>query len=90
MSSGTLTGDEFVVLPPTRVPRQFYICLNFRPTGTRGVFVAFDTSTQGNSLTGTPGKPGRPFNQGDWMIRVELDQPKEANPLKGEPAQSSD
>ena len=69
---------------PTRVPATFYVCLNFRPARTRGVYVGFDTSTRGNSLVATPGKPGSPFDQGDWMIRVELDQPKTANPLKPE------
>jgi len=71
-------------VPPTRVPKTFNVCLNFRPTATKGVFVAYDTSTKGNSVVGTPGKPGSPFGQGDWMIRVELDQPKEADPLKAE------
>ena len=68
-------------VPPTLVPREFHVCLNFRPTRTRGVHVSYDTSTTGNSVTGTPGKPGRPFTKGDWMIRVEIDQPAEANPL---------
>jgi len=31
---------------------------------------------------GTPGKQGVPLREGDWMIRVELDQPKEADPLQ--------
>ncbi len=71
-------------VPPTRVPKSFCICLNFRPTSTRGVYVAFDTSTKGNSFVGTPGKRGSPFEQGDWMIRVELDRPKEADVLSAE------
>jgi hypothetical protein len=68
-------------VPPTRVPKTFFICLAFNPTGQRGVYVAFDTSTHGNSLVATPGKPGTPLAEGDWMIRVELDQPKDASPL---------
>lgn len=67
--------------PPTRVPATFFVCLNFRPTGTKGVYVAWDSSTKGNSQVAVPGKAGSPFNDGDWMIRVELDQPKEADPL---------
>jgi len=63
-------------VPPTRVPREFSICLNFRPTATNGVFVSMDNSTQGSSVVGTPGKPGNPLKDADWMIRVELDQPK--------------
>lgn len=69
---------------PTLVPNRFYLCLNFRPTHTRGVKVGYDTSTTGNSLTGIPGKPGRPFPNGDWMIRVELDQPRDADSLTGD------
>lgn len=69
---------------PTRVPREFYICLDFRPTATKGVYVAYDDSTRGNSLVAKPGRPGSPFEHGDWMIRVELDQLKESNPLGGE------
>jgi len=61
---------------PTRVPKKFAVCLNFRPTATNGVYVSYDSSTQGNSLVGIPGKPGEPFDKGDWMIRVEVDQAK--------------
>ncbi|NLX21767.1 MAG: hypothetical protein GXY55_08875 [Phycisphaerae bacterium] len=73
-------GDlQWTRLPvtPTRVPREFCICLVFRPTATQGVYVGFDNSTQGESLVGVPGEPGRDFVEGDWMIRVELDQPKD-------------
>ncbi len=63
---------------PTRVPKEFYVCLNFRPTASQGVYVGFDTSTKGESLVGIPGEQGRDFNDGDWMIRVELDKPKDA------------
>ncbi len=69
---------------PTRVPREFYICLDFRPTATKGVYVAYDDSTRGNSLVAKPGRPGSPFEHGDWMIRVELDQLKESDPLGGD------
>ncbi|MBN2446681.1 MAG: hypothetical protein JXO22_08145 [Phycisphaerae bacterium] len=66
---------------PTRVPPEFNICLDFQPTGTKGVFVAYDDSTSGHSLVATPGKPGSTFDGGDWMIRVEVDREREANPL---------
>jgi hypothetical protein len=69
---------------PTRVPREFYICLDFQPTATKGVYVAYDDSTRGNSLVARPGRPGSPFEPGDWMIRVELDQLEESDPLGGE------
>jgi hypothetical protein len=67
-------------VPPTRVPKKFAICLNFRPTARNGIYVGYDDSTKGNSQVGIPGKEGEPFAQGDWMIRVELDRPKTAQP----------
>ncbi len=73
-----------IQVPPTLVPKDFYVCLSFRPTASQGVFVAFDTSTKGNSFTGTPGSPGQRLAQGDWMIRVELDRPKEATSRKAQ------
>jgi hypothetical protein len=69
-------------VPPTLVPGTFYLCVNFKATATNGVYLDFDTSTQGNSVTGTPGKEPQPFEQGDWMIRVEVDQLKEADALR--------
>jgi hypothetical protein len=71
-------------VPPTLVPKDFYVCLNFRPTATQGVLVAFDTSTKGSSLVATPGEAGKALAQGDWMIRVELDRPKEAASRKAD------
>jgi hypothetical protein len=71
-----------IELPPTRVPPRFCICLNFRPTASKGVYVAFDGSTKGQSLVGTPGRPGKAFDAGDWMIRVELDRAMEAEALE--------
>ena len=67
---------------PTRVPAEFHLCLNFRPTASSGVFVSFDASTKGASLTSPPGGEKAAFAQGDWMIRATLDQPKEADALK--------
>ena len=69
-------------VPPTLVPPTFYLCVNFKATATNGIYLDFDTSTQNNSVTGTPGKVPHPFNQGDWMIRVEVDQLKEADALR--------
>jgi hypothetical protein len=79
-----------VDLPPTRVPPGdggFYVCVQFRPTATQGVFVSFDESTRGaaerSSLVATPGAAGNPFDAGDWMIRAELDRPRDADALGG-------
>jgi len=68
-------------VPPTRAPKEFIVCLVFRPTASSGVFLDYDSSTKGSSTSGVPGKPGNAFNDGDWMIRAQLDRPKGANPL---------
>jgi hypothetical protein len=63
-------------VPPTRVPSTFFVALNFRPDGSHGVFVAYDSSTKGSSIDSLPGKPPHIFDGGDWMIRLELDRKK--------------
>lgn len=72
-------------VPPTRVPDEFHICLDFKPTATKGVYVGYDNSTHGNSQVATPGKSGSDLSDGDWMIRLELAQPKGADPLRAQP-----
>lgn len=67
-----------LAIPPTLVPPKFIVCVGFNPTATKGVFVHRDKESSGNSLTGLPGDKATPFTQGDWMIRVEVDQPKTA------------
>jgi hypothetical protein len=69
---------------PTNVPSEFIICAGFNPTQTKGVFVHCDKEPSGNSLLGLPGREGRLFPEGDWMMRVELDQPKTADALRPE------
>jgi hypothetical protein len=68
-------------IPPTRVPAEFSVCLVFNPDATKGVFVGYDSSTTGHSHVGTPGRPGRPLPDADWMVRAELDQRKDADAL---------
>jgi hypothetical protein len=63
-------------VPPTRVPPSFYVTLNFHASASNGVYVAFDSNTKGNSIKSGPGKPPKPFGDGDWMIRAELDHPR--------------
>lgn len=70
-------------VPPTRVPVKFTVCFDFKPTATMGVYTGWDANSKGHSLVGTPGRPGEPFEEGDWMIRIELDQTKESDALKG-------
>ncbi len=59
---------------PTRVPKEFIVCVGFNPTATKGVYVSRDAQGSGNSLTGLPGRTGHPFQQGDWMIRATVSQ----------------
>jgi hypothetical protein len=64
------------------VPDEFVINLSFNPTASSGVYVAYDSSTSGQSHTSKPGSEARAFTKGDWMIRPHLDRPKEADALK--------
>ncbi len=63
-------------VPPTRLPSTFYVTLNFRATPAAGVYVAYDSTTKGNSIDSRLGKPPHDFPEGDWMIRVEMDRKK--------------
>jgi RNA polymerase sigma-70 factor (ECF subfamily) len=58
-------------LKPTKVPKEFVICLNFNAERTKGVYVSHDA--EGVSLVGLPNKPAGQFKGGDWMIRPQLD-----------------
>lgn len=59
---------------PVEVPQEFKVVLNFRAEKTKGVFVSFDTSTEGqHSEMGFPGAKPKPANTGgDWMVEVLL------------------
>jgi hypothetical protein len=61
---------------PIQVPSEFWIVLDFRAHQTKGVYVSYDTSTNGkNSKTGLPGKPIKEMKYGgDWMIEIELNK----------------
>jgi hypothetical protein len=61
-------------IPPVRVPPSFYTGLNFRATGSNGVLVGWDANSKGDSVDSLPGKPLHVYQNGDWMISVELDQ----------------
>ena len=68
---------------PTEVPVKFTICAGFNPTGTKGVFVYHDAEADGGeSRTGLPGQLGDPMSQGDWLIRVAIDQRDDADALR--------
>jgi len=59
---------------PTRVPAEFFICVGFNPTATKGVFVSYDKESSGNSRAGLPGREPRPFAGGDWLIRATVSE----------------
>jgi hypothetical protein len=63
-------------VPPTRVPHVFNITLDFHATASNGVYVAFDSASNGSSVDTLPWQTPHPFLAGDWMIRVELDHKK--------------
>ncbi|HUS45281.1 MAG TPA: hypothetical protein VM219_04530 [Phycisphaerae bacterium] len=69
---------KWVALPvtPTLVPPEFIVCVGFNPTASKGVFVHYDAAGSGQSLSGLPGKVGRLFERGDWLIRVRVDKCK--------------
>jgi RNA polymerase sigma-70 factor (ECF subfamily) len=64
-------------IKPTAVPKTFYVCVDFNPEQTKGVYVHHDAqSAPGSSFVGLPddGKPS-PFTKGDWMIRAVMEGP---------------
>ncbi len=69
-------GWTTLPVKPTRLPEEFILCVGFDPTATKGVFVHYDKEASGASLTGLPGRPGREFPRGDWLIRATVDQLK--------------
>lgn len=59
---------------PIEVPKEFWICLDFRAERTKGVYVSVDESTDGShSRAGLPGMESRAADVGgDWMIEALL------------------
>jgi RNA polymerase sigma-70 factor (ECF subfamily) len=59
---------------PIEVPKEFWVCLDFRAERTKGVYVSVDESTDGSrSRVGLPGIESREAGlHGDWMIEVLL------------------
>ena len=56
------------------VPEQFYVCLSFSPTATRGVFVEFDESVErSHSRSALPySHVSDVGGRYDWMVRVHV------------------
>lgn len=63
---------------PVTVPEKFWVIMNFNAEKTKGVYVSFDTSTEGaHSKTGLPGAEMHDVNTGgDWMLQAILSKPE--------------
>jgi RNA polymerase sigma factor (sigma-70 family) len=58
---------------PVELPKTFWVAVDFRAHGTKGVYVSYDNSTNGrHSLVGLPGTPTARSRRGDWMIEAVL------------------
>lgn len=57
---------------PVKVPQKFWLAIDFRPGRTKGVYVSYDSSTDGKrSRVGLPGMESKPCDfAGDWMIEI--------------------
>jgi hypothetical protein len=63
-----------IPVDPIKIPRRFYICLNFNPTSTKGVYVAYDQSVaRSHSRLALPYTHVKDVEKKyDWMIRAHL------------------
>ena len=57
---------------PAELPKsgKFILCVAFNPERTKGVYVHYDKSAEGDNRTGVAGDLTQKFTQGDWMIRA--------------------
>jgi RNA polymerase sigma-70 factor (ECF subfamily) len=60
---------------PVAAPQEFHVALDFKAHRTKGVYVSYDTKTEGQySKAGLPGTPAKDVDfGGDWMVRVTLE-----------------
>jgi len=67
-------GWVFVDIPRVEVPDEFYICVSFNPTQTKGVYVGFDENiTESHSKRALPSSHLADIKgKFDWMIRAVL------------------
>lgn len=63
---------------PIEVPQEFWVILNFKAERTKGVYVSFDSETEGKySRTGLAGSESKEVTfGGDWMIQALLTAPE--------------
>jgi len=81
MARGSKTQWVRVPLIPTRVASVFSVSVSFDATRENGVEIRQDRSTRGHSLARPRGQSWQRVDDGDWMIQVELDRTKDADPL---------
>jgi hypothetical protein len=55
------------------VPECFFVCVDFNPTATDGVYVGIDKSGSGHSFSALPGDHLCDFDDGEWTIRALVD-----------------
>ena len=66
---------EVAFAKPVEATGRFWVALDFRATGSKGVYVSFDASTGGkHSRGGLPGIKSKGVDFGDWMVEVVLDK----------------
>lgn len=65
---------EKIAVKPTRVPKEFYVCVVYHAASTKGVYRYHDGESSGESFTGVPGESSRSYAKGDWLIRAVVDK----------------
>jgi RNA polymerase sigma factor (sigma-70 family) len=66
---------EVTFAKPVEATGRTWVALDFRATGSKGVYVSFDASTGGkHSRGGLPGIKPKGVDFGDWMVEVVLEK----------------
>ena len=72
-----MSKNRWTYLPfrePVHIPKKFSVMLNFNAEQTKGVYVSYDTSTEGEySRVGLSEEDAKQTDfGGDWMVQVLL------------------
>ena len=65
-------------MPPTEVPKQFFVAVSFNPHQTKGIYLGLDKNLkdgdvkESHSYYGLPDKGYEKVPDGDWMVRACL------------------
>jgi hypothetical protein len=75
---GESKWTTIVFKEPVKVDKTFWVILEFNAEATKGVYVSFDSSTEGNySKVGVPGGQSKAVTTGgDWMVEALLTKPE--------------